>query len=378
MRSLVDLGDEVICYGSAMFADSVRATGAKFTDIHFELSKEPQAVLANPRELGSALLAKTIDLAGQLTTDLSTIPADYVVSDSWCLWGRVAAVARGLPLVTVYPGIVLNEQTLPAFVVKDYFDSDKATLDAGLVSKFDALTRSLSGGNDRIHADLASILLRTSSALNIVYCSKQLQPRIEVLSNAYRFVGAALRSSEENDVALLKGLRKPLIYVALGTVVEDRIEFIQLCIDTFRASRFDVLISLGARMDPARLGPIPPNVHLRERVPQLSVLRIADVFITHGGMNSVNEAVYFGVPLVVYPQFGDQWAIAAQVLTNKLGSVINPNSLNRDYLLNLIERTLGSAEISRCVSRLSTEFRQAEGGKAAAREIRTFVASSLS
>jgi len=41
-------------------------------------------------------------------------------------------------------------------------------------------------------------------------------------------------------------------------------------------------------------------------VPQLEVLSLCHAFITHGGANSVHEALNFGVPLAVVPLFGDQ------------------------------------------------------------------------
>ncbi|WP_211220220.1 glycosyltransferase [Rudanella lutea] len=43
------------------------------------------------------------------------------------------------------------------------------------------------------------------------------------------------------------------------------------------------------------------QVHLFSRVPQLAVLQQADVFITHGGLGSIKESIYYGVPMLVYP-----------------------------------------------------------------------------
>lgn len=51
---------------------------------------------------------------------------------------------------------------------------------------------------------------------------------------------------------------------------------------------------------------IPDNVVLRVAVPQLEVLQRCSAFVTHGGANSVHEALNYGVPLVVVPIFGDQ------------------------------------------------------------------------
>ena len=46
---------------------------------------------------------------------------------------------------------------------------------------------------------------------------------------------------------------------------------------------------------------------------QLEVLQHADVFVTHGGMNSSSEALYYGVPLVVIPVTGDQPFVAKRL-----------------------------------------------------------------
>lgn len=44
-----------------------------------------------------------------------------------------------------------------------------------------------------------------------------------------------------------------------------------------------------------------PNVHFFRRVPQLVLLQNADAHITHGGLGSVKESIYYGVPMLVYP-----------------------------------------------------------------------------
>ena len=48
-------------------------------------------------------------------------------------------------------------------------------------------------------------------------------------------------------------------------------------------------------------------------MPQLAVLQRASAFVTHGGMNSVSESLFFGVPLVVVPQMGEQAIVGRQV-----------------------------------------------------------------
>jgi len=59
----------------------------------------------------------------------------------------------------------------------------------------------------------------------------------------------------------------------------------------------------------------------REWVPQSTVLGQADVFITHGGINSVHDAIRFKVPMLVYPTDPnyDQNGNSSRVLYHELG-----------------------------------------------------------
>ncbi len=74
-----------------------------------------------------------------------------------------------------------------------------------------------------------------------------------------------------------------------------------------------VIISTG-QTDPDALGPLPADVLPRRFVPQPEVPARAALFVTHGGMNSVNEAMYAGVPMLVVPQGADQPMTAARVV----------------------------------------------------------------
>src|SRR5918993_1712892 len=63
------------------------------------------------------------------------------------------------------------------------------------------------------------------------------------------------------------------------------------------------------------------NVHIFNFVPQLQVLKHADVFITHGGLNSIREAIYTEVPMLlcpVHPEY-DPIGNAARIAYHQLG-----------------------------------------------------------
>lgn len=97
-----------------------------------------------------------------------------------------------------------------------------------------------------------------------------------------------------------EGDRK-LIYAGFGSIFSTDLAFLQRLLGIV-AERldWDLLISLSDRIAPADLGGLPERVHAFSWVPQLSVLRHADVMVTHGGINTIDECVLNGVPVLVY------------------------------------------------------------------------------
>ncbi|MFI7101427.1 glycosyltransferase [Streptomyces sp. NPDC050161] len=62
-----------------------------------------------------------------------------------------------------------------------------------------------------------------------------------------------------------------------------------------------------------------PHVHLTDRIAQPLLLECVDLFVTHGGYNSIREAVRTGTPMAVLPNFGDQPHNAERVQELGLG-----------------------------------------------------------
>ena len=95
----------------------------------------------------------------------------------------------------------------------------------------------------------------------------------------------------------------------------------------------------------------------------MSVLSIADVFITHCGMNSTSEALYYEVPLIMFPQTPEQGAVARRV--EELGAGIKLNSSKQDNIMNSIETVLANPVYRENASKISAGFKKCGGAKAA-------------
>lgn len=93
---------------------------------------------------------------------------------------------------------------------------------------------------------------------------------------------------------------------------------------------------------------------------QLEVLEQADLFITHGGMNSINEAMYYGVPMLVFPYATDQPANADRIAELGLGKRMK-TSMSGERIMQSAFEVLEDKKIRSSVNEMSMKVK-AYGG----------------
>ena len=125
---------------------------------------------------------------------------------------------------------------------------------------------------------------------------------------------------------------------------------------------WQVIISMGTNTE--HFDDLPDNVQIHESVDQMAVLSIADAFITHCGMNSASEGLYFQVPLVLFPQTPEQGAVARRA--EELGAGIRLNSISGEDILQAVRTVLTDPSYKENAVKVSESFR-ACGGAAEAR-----------
>jgi len=207
------------------------------------------------------------------------------------------------------------------------------------------------------------------SPLNIVYTIASLQPSGGELDPArYRFVGPSISAGErEADEPDYAALPRPMIYVSFGTIMHEQPRLYQALVPRLEGLGASVVMSVGGRVDPASLGPVPSNFVIRARVSQLEVLRSADVFVTHGGMNSFHEALSLGVPMVSIPFHEEQRTVARQCAAHGCGvHVARPEA---GAIAEAVREVLARPSYRERCARLSRELRESGGAAAAADSI---------
>lgn len=199
------------------------------------------------------------------------------------------------------------------------------------------------------------------AAVNISFVTREFQIRGETFGDEYVFAGPCLREADFAGQWSPPPGSPPVLLVTLGTTANANPEFFRMCARTFAPTGWHVVMTLGGRVDPAELGPMPPNVEVHPWIPHLAVLEHASAFVCQGGTGSLMEAFHQGVPVVVVPQFPDQQAIARQVADLRLGHCVQPADLTAESLLATVEAVAADDGIRAAASAMSRAVREAPG-----------------
>ena len=361
-KELVSRGDAVRFYSFDEFREKIIPTGAEYISCDRflpELSKKEEENLKNisTTEMSIQDIRITIEMTEFLDNEYKTFQPDVVYSDSACFWGKLSAWKYHVPLVVSTSTFAFNQ------ISSQYMKNSPKEI-AGLIfglPKIQKEFRKLKEYGYEAKGFL-SLVQSDNATDSVVYTSKCFQPYSESFSDRYAFVGPSVFSDQEPQKSA-----RPLVYISLGTIINERPDFYKTCIEALRNENADVIISCGKALDPERMRELPENVKVYTYVNQLDILAKTTVFITHCGMNSVSESLYMAAPMVLYPQTNEQYAVARRVTEIGAGEQLNDDSA--ESIRNAVKRILGNTDYAKAAEECARDFRSCSGAKGAADHI---------
>ena len=372
IQELVAHGEQVVYYLPEEFRHTIEAHGATFHNLDLpELRVPLQGLAGNPGTNMGGFMGKIITflptLLSQILESLRIEQPDCIVYDSMTLWGFMAARLSGIPAVKLHPTYVISKSLLPSMR-----GSAPRPGEEGGPAFPTELLRVAQTQLDALYAahNLPSIPLTTSlresffsaEPLNICFIPRSFQPDGETFDDRYVFVGPSLLPRHEAVTFPLDQLTgKQVLYISLGTGFNNRADIYNACFKAFAGTAWQVVLARGKNVDPAALDPIPANFIVADYVPQLEVLQYSSVFISHGGMNSTMESLYYGVPLVVLPQMAEQAMTATQVQKLGLGVALDGKQVSADDLLHAVQQITNDVAFTQRVQAMQQTLREAGG-----------------
>ena len=195
-------------------------------------------------------------------------------------------------------------------------------------------------------------------AMNVVYVPESFQNCRDTLDDTFRFVVPTQKSSCGNRKIPYEQMKYPIIYISLGSIISNK-NFYKKCIRVFGNKEVSVILNTG-KLNPKELGSIPDNIYAYSFVPQVEVLQHTSVFLTHCGMNSVNEAICAGVPMVGMPFLNDQIGNANQIDRLRIGKKIHSLPCRAKEMESAVFEVLNEKEYRINVEKLQKEVSNAD------------------
>ncbi len=353
VKKLTERGNQVSYFCSEPFSEQVKKMGAKWIGFSNKLDlflKEYHPTDRHPFFMlmeyillyDEVVLPEILDITKKEQYDM--IICDSIFGGA-CFLKQITKI----PVVCSHSSFAMSQAPVPKQMLVPRFHPQ-------LDHCYQILKRICE--NYKIEEPSIEQVFTSKGDLNIVYTTRSFNGDDGVNEPDYLFAGPSIdRTQEAYDLDLSVIRDRKLIYISLGSLNTNFIDFYKTCISAFRNSDYYVCMSIGNKCEVSQLGEIPLNFLVKDFLPQLEILKRADVFITHAGFNSVNEALFFGVPMLALPQVNDQHKVAKRLVSMQLGVTESIKELTPETLKSKTQTLIMNTKIKENCMKISQEMR---------------------
>lgn len=331
VRELLSLGHNVTCYVLDEYEERMKDTGAKV--IAYKVDRNEIKKLRPPNTLP---IIDNVFLFGRSLENIISLLSkdetkyDYYIFDSFFEINEMNKILK-LPL----------DKFVLIYVSNIFTDEDMLDVTEFRKMGFKRLNEKY---NLNFH-DFVEVYYTPNKFKKLILTSKLFLYKSENCDNTCYFLGPNIEKRKfDKNFKFQKDKNKKLIYVSCGTIFNTDINLYKTCIETFKDSdEYQLIITVGQYIDINKeFKDIPKNISIFNYVPQSQIFSDIDIFISHGGFNSIHETLLCGIPPIIIPQKYDQFDTArkieqleAGIFIDKKKTEINPNVL-KDAVNNIV------------------------------------------
>ncbi len=357
VTELVRRGERVIYYSLEEFQAEIEQTGATFRSYGSNYPFDPARSGENGFKVIYELLQVSQLVLENLLDEVKQTQPNYILYDSTATWGNYFAQILHIPCICSMTMFGITTRLIlgvPSLMLMGFHSQ-------GYIRQVDAIGRQLSKRYGLEKIDYLRYM-RSTGKINIVYTSRFFQPYESAFDDTYMFVGPSILPRPNAPTFPFEKLSgNPLLYISLGTIFNGRDHFYRTCLEAFADRNFQVVMSVGHHISVAELGTLPDNFIVQNVVPQLELLQHTKVFITHAGMNSASEALYYGVPLLAIPQATDQHYVAKRVAQLGAGKILTREKVTAPLLRKYVGELFTNPGYAHTSVKIGKTLRQAGG-----------------
>lgn len=388
---LSSLGETVIYYNDKKFKKVITQTGVEFRDYkinyeNLEITKkiknntESNQRLKNLIGILDVSIEENEAMYQNVALQIQQERPDYIIHDTFCYIGKRLGRELGIPVISCIPIYIYSRELsyeYPEIYIRNLLRLGREELPFGnnSIKNLQYLYHSLEYHVYMKYGFQNFDFYQTVNCIsdyNIVFSSPFLFRSKEVFNENFLFAGCGLeyRKSLEPKLNIDNTM---YIVISLGTTyVNQQKEFYRKCFEAFGKKEITVHLNIGENICLSDFNDTPENFVFYKMLPQLSLLENAQLFITHGGANSTREALFYGVPMLIYALDGDQFDVAARMLEMGVAEVFAPHSSSAELYQQTVNIMFHPKYRERC-QRIKKQLKNFGGNQFAANAIIQYI-----
>ncbi len=149
------------------------------------------------------------------------------------------------------------------------------------------------------------------------------------------------------------------VYATLGTTFNQAPITFRAILAALSTEAVNLILTVGRSMDPAQFGPQPDHIKIAQYIPQTLLLPYCDALIFHGGYNSLQSALWHGLPMVVIPQgAGDNLPTGWRCAAVGVGVLIDENPPQPEAIRRAVKTILEQPDYRACAQEFQRAIRK--------------------
>ena len=229
--------------------------------------------------------------------------------------------------------------------------------------------------------DTQTFFIPTLNLPELILCPEEFDfPRKEKANRHYIEAGIDQDRKEDPFPADRINDNRPLIFCTLGSQSHQykvSTHFFQTVIEALsRRPDWQLLLAIGEGFDVKDFQPAAPNITVVNWAPHATTLKRSSIMINHGGLGTVKECIYHGVPMIVFPISKDHPGNAARVQYHGLGVMGRIREVSAEQIHRLIDRLAQEPVFKSRSQAMSEVFKKAEASNKGVKIIETILRQS--
>lgn len=182
------------------------------------------------------------------------------------------------------------------------------------------------------------------------------------LNSTWTRIDSSVRETDSSyempALVLNRAPNSKLIYLSLGSLGSADVSLMKRLIEVLGRTEHTFIVSMGPQHEQLHLA---PNMVGSQFLPQINIIPQVDLVITHGGNNTVIEALHYGKPMILLPLFWDQYDNAQRMHELGFGIRLATYEFTEEEMGQALDKLLNDNVLATTMQSNAAEIQKRDG-----------------